>query len=72
MNQLLDKVEASLKQCLRDSSSAKDSETPTVQAQVLASVLTAFVAGRLQRFVRSGFKRLPSENLESSLRVMLG
>jgi hypothetical protein len=26
----------------------------------------------LQRFVRSGFKRLPSEHLEPSLSVLLG
>ena len=32
----------------------------------------AFVGGRLQRFVRSGYKRLPSENLDASLRVLLG
>ena len=72
MNQFFDKVEASLKQNLRDSASVDGSATPTVQAQVSASVLIAFVGGRLQRFVRSGYKRLPSENLEASLRLMLG
>ncbi|NVO07553.1 MAG: nucleoid occlusion factor SlmA, partial [Rhodoferax sp.] len=46
--------------------------TPTVDAQVQASVLTALVVGRLQRFVRSGFRRLPSEHLDASLSVMLG
>src|SRR5689334_22132457 len=48
MNQFFDKVEASLKQCLRDA--VADAATPTVEAQVRASVLTAFVVGRLQRF----------------------
>jgi TetR/AcrR family transcriptional regulator len=43
-----------------------------VDAQVRATVLTAFVVGRLQRFVRSGFKRLPSEHLEASLAAILG
>ena len=68
MNQFFDKVEASLKQCLRE---AGDGATPTVDAQVRASVLTAFVVGRLQRFARSGFKRLPSEHLEAALARML-
>lgn len=68
MNQFFDKVEASLKQCLR---TATDAATPTVDAQVRASVLTAFTVGRLQRFARSGFKRLPSEHLEQSLARML-
>ena len=68
MNQFFDKVEASLKQCLR---STGDSAAPTVEAQVRASVLTAFIVGRLQRFARSGFKRLPSEYLDASLARML-
>jgi TetR/AcrR family transcriptional regulator len=71
MNQFFDKIEATLKQCLR-ASAAPVSLTPTVDAQVRAAVLTAFVVGRLQRFVRSGFKRLPSEHLEASLAAMLG
>jgi TetR/AcrR family transcriptional regulator len=71
MNQFFDKIEATLKQCLR-ANAAPVSPTPTVDAQVRAAVLTAFVVGRLQRFVRSGFKRLPSEHLEASLAAMLG
>lgn len=72
MNLLFDKVESVLKQCLRDSAAAQTSAAPTVIAQVRAAVLTAFVAGRLQRFTRSGFKRLPTEQLESALQVILG
>jgi TetR/AcrR family transcriptional regulator len=70
MNQFFDKVEASLKQCLR-AAEAEASATPTVDAQVRASMLTAFVVGRLQRFARSGFKRVPSEHLEASLERIL-
>ena len=72
MNQFFEKIEATLKQCLRDGATASESATPTVDAQVRASVLSAFVGGRLQRFVRSGYKRLPSEHLDASLRVLLG
>ena len=67
MNQFFDKIEASLRQSLRDGASA----TPTVDAQVRAAALTAFVMGRLQRYARSGFRRLPSEHLENSLALML-
>lgn len=69
MNQFFDKVEASLKQCLRVSGEA--SAAPTVDAAVRASVLTAFIVGRLQRFARSGFKRAPSEHLDAALARML-
>ncbi|MDO8283424.1 MAG: nucleoid occlusion factor SlmA [Rhodoferax sp.] len=72
MNQFFDKIEATLKQCLRDGAAVDASATPTVDAQVRASVLSAFVGGRLQRFVRSGYKRLPSEHLDASLRLLLG
>ena len=72
MNQFFDKIEATLKQCLRDGAAANPSATPTVDAQVRAAVLVAFTSGRLQRFVRSGYKRLPSEHLDASLRVLLG
>ncbi len=73
MNQFFDKLEATFKQCLRDgAASSAGSATPLADAQVRAAVLSAFAVGRLQRFVRSGFKRLPSEHLDASLRLLLG
>ena len=72
MNQFFDKLEASLKQTLREASAATSTETTTVDAQVRASVITAFMLGRLQRFSRSGFKRPPTEHLEASLAIVLG
>jgi TetR/AcrR family transcriptional regulator len=43
------------------------STTPTVDANALASAVTSLVIGRLQRYARSGFKRLPTEHLEPAL-----
>jgi TetR/AcrR family transcriptional regulator len=71
MNQFFDKIEATLRQCLR-SEVPSISPTPSVDAQVRAAVLLAFSVGRLQRFVRSGFRRAPSEHLDASLAVMRG
>ena len=73
MNQLFDKLEAALRQGLRDGApqAAEGALTPDADAQVTASVLTAFVAGRLQRFARSGFRRLPSEQLDACIARML-
>ncbi|SFN06798.1 nucleoid occlusion factor SlmA [Variovorax sp. OV329] len=71
MNQFFDKIESTLRQSLREVAAADGSATPTVDAQVRASALTAFAVGRLQRFARSGFKRLPSEYLEASVELML-
>ena len=71
MNQFFDKIESALRQALRSAAEAEGSATPTVDAQVRASALTAFVVGRLQRFARSGFRRAPSEHLEASVGLML-
>jgi TetR/AcrR family transcriptional regulator len=71
MNQFFDKIESNLKQSLRSAADGAESATPSLDAQVRASMLTAFVVGRLQRFARSGFKRAPSEHLEASLARML-
>lgn len=71
MNQFFDKIEATLRQALRPVSEGSGSSTPTVDTQVLASALTAFLVGRLHRFARSGFKRLPSEHLDASLALIL-
>ena len=71
MNQFFDKIESTLRQVLRDAAAADGSATPTVDAQVRASALTAFAAGRLQRFARSGFRRMPSEHLDASIALML-
>ncbi len=71
MNQFFDKIEATLRQGLRGGAELSGSATPTVDTQVLASALTAFVVGRLHRFARSGFKRAPTEHLDVSLALML-
>ena len=67
INLLFDKIEAQLRQTLKTS----DSTTPAADAQVTASVLVAFMQGRLQRFARTGFKRLPSEHLQAALARVL-
>jgi TetR/AcrR family transcriptional regulator len=71
MNQFFDKIESTLRQSLRGAAAADGSATPSVDAQVRASTLTAFVVGRLQRFARSGFRRAPSEHLEAAVALML-
>jgi TetR/AcrR family transcriptional regulator len=71
MNHFFDKLESTLKQSLREAAALDNVAAPSVDAQVRAAVVTAFMIGRLQRFSRSGFKRLPSEHLEASLALVL-
>jgi TetR/AcrR family transcriptional regulator len=68
MNLFFDKLESALKQALRP-------DVPSSQAQnagVVAAVLVAFVLGRMQRFVRTGFARSPTEALDAQLAWVLG
>src|SRR6266581_1220396 len=58
INQLHDRLEATLKQCLRVAATQGHEEPdPTAKA----NLLLCYVIGRWQQFAKSGFKRLPSE-----------
>ena len=72
MNRLFDKIETALHQCLYNESSGNGSAlTPDADAGVAASVLTAFIEGRLQRFARSDFRNSPTKLLDACLARML-
>ena len=70
-NQCFERLELQLRQCLREAAQEGGSASPTSDAQVAASTLIAFCQGRLQRFVRSQFRRLPTEQLDACLAHML-
>ena len=72
MNQFFDRVESQLRQSLRQAAEAAGSPTPTVDAAALASAVVSLVAGRLQRFARSGFRRSPLEHLDVALVRLAG
>ena len=72
MNQFFDRLESQLRHSLRALAETRNSQTPTVDAQAQASVLTSFALGRLQRYARSGFKRLPTEHLDAALLQLVG
>ena len=67
MNLFFDRVEGQLRQSLRLAGDAAGSASPTADAQALASALVALITGRLHRYTRSGFRRRPTEHLDSVL-----
>ncbi|MBP6268050.1 MAG: nucleoid occlusion factor SlmA, partial [Rhizobacter sp.] len=71
MSQFFDRVESQLKQSLRVAGDASGSVMATVDANAVASVLTSFSVGRLQRYARSDFKRPPTEHLDAALNLIL-
>lgn len=69
--QVLDRVEASLKQSLRIGQSQSGGNASQDDVAIRAALLMSFVLGRWHRFARSGFKKLPTEASEISLRILL-
>ncbi|HYB49807.1 MAG TPA: nucleoid occlusion factor SlmA [Burkholderiaceae bacterium] len=71
MNQLLDRIEASLKQAFRVA--VTQSELPAdFDAAARATMVVAYVLGRWHRFSKSGFRRSPVEGLEAHLTALAG
>ena len=86
VNQLLERVEASLKQCLRlalmdanvqagaNPQQAQGSAVPLpadYDPAVRANLLLSYIVGRWHRYVRSGFARNPAEHADAQLRLIL-
>ncbi len=71
MNLFFDKIEATLRQCLRPAAQAAGDAAPTAQAQVAAAALSDLIRGRLQRYARTGFRRSPTEHLDATLALLL-
>ena len=62
INQLHDRLEATLKQCLRVAASqAGGGSDAAVDPAPRANLLLCYVMGRWQQFAKSGFKRVPTE-----------
>ena len=84
VNQMLERVEASLKQCLRlalmdanvqSEAHAHNPATVPLPADydpaVRANLLLSYIVGRWHRYVRSGFARNPAEHADAQLRLIL-
>ena len=71
INLMLDKIESSLRKHLRQDAESGASATPSVDAQVRSSLMLAFAVGRMQRYVRTEFRRPPTEHLDACLRQLL-
>jgi TetR/AcrR family transcriptional regulator len=70
MNQLFERIEASLKQSFRVAMTEK--ELPeSFDASARANLVVAYVVGRWHRFAKSGFKKLPADGLDAQLPALL-
>ena len=70
MAQLFDRLETQLKQTLRDAE-IREGIRPTMPIAVAANLLLATAEGRISQFVRSEFKRKPTENWQEQWSVLM-
>ena len=71
INQLHDRVEATLKQSIRFA--ASQSELPAdIDAAARANLIMSCVSGRWQQFAKSGFKRDPMQYWPDQWRTLIG
>ena len=71
INQLHDRLEATLRQSLRIAAGANEIEG-TQDTAIIANLLVSFVTGRWHQFAKSGFKRPPTEFWAAQWRVLSG
>jgi TetR/AcrR family transcriptional regulator len=70
MNQFYDRIEASLRQCLRNAMALNElPATDDIHAR--ANLILHFVLGRWQRFAKTGWKKSPTEYLNQQIQVMM-
>jgi TetR/AcrR family transcriptional regulator len=71
INQVLERVEASLKQSFRIMQTQNNLTWSPEEISQRAALVMAFVVGRWHRFARSGFKKSPLEGVNASLHTLL-
>lgn len=70
INQLHDRLEATLKQALRFAVSERQL-APDLDVTAKASILMCYITGRWHQFARSGFRRDPMEHWDVQIRQLL-
>jgi TetR/AcrR family transcriptional regulator len=70
INQLVDRIEASLKQCFRNAIE-QGRLPPENDAAARANLVMSFVLGRWLRYAKTGFKRPPVDALEQQVLLLI-
>jgi TetR/AcrR family transcriptional regulator len=70
INQLHDRIEASIKQCFRNA--IEQGRLPAENdPSARSSMVVSFVLGRWLRFAKTGFRRMPAEGLERQVLLLI-
>ena len=71
INQLIDRIEASIKQSFRQAI-AQGRLPPDTDPVARAGIVLSFILGRWLRYAKSGFRRMPTEHFEHQIVALIG
>jgi TetR/AcrR family transcriptional regulator len=71
INQLHDRLEATLKQCLRVAGTQAAQGAQQADPGAQANLLLCYVIGRWQQFAKSGFRRLPTDGWDKQWPLLM-
>ena len=70
VNQLIERVEASLRQCIRLQTAELSASSAKPEAGLMANVAVSFVQGRWLQFAKSGFRKRPSDLSDQAVSML--
>lgn len=70
VNQLLDRVEASLRQCARLQRAEAEPSSGVLDPAIQSGLAMAYVQGRWLQFAKSGFRKRPSESADTAVQFL--
>ena len=71
INQLIDRIEASIKQSFRQAI-AQGRLPPDTDPVARAGIVLSFILGRWLRYAKSGFRRMPTEHFDHQIVALIG
>jgi TetR/AcrR family transcriptional regulator len=70
VNQLLERVEASIRQCLRLQRAEAEASQASPELSLQSAMAMAFVQGRWLQFAKTGFRKRPSDSAEAVVKFI--
>lgn len=71
VEQFFARIETQLNQLLRERAAALDSQKARAEVAVLANLLVAVIGGRLAQYVRTEFRKSPSEDFDDQWQIIM-
>lgn len=71
VEQFFARIETQLSQLLRERAAALDSQKARAEVAVLANLLVAVIGGRLAQYVRTEFRKSPSEDFDDQWQIIM-